>query len=89
MKEEKTMKVITEDNEEKEYKILCAFKLPSTNKNYIVYTDETRNEKGEIEVFASIYYPDDDTRLDEVKTQEEWDAIQAVLDNLHEGDKNE
>ncbi len=87
MKEEKIMKIITTDGKEKEYKILCAFTLPSTGKNYIVYTEDKKNNKGETEVYASIYYPDDDTRLDDVKTKEEWDAINAVLEDIQGGEE--
>lgn len=87
MDDEKKLKIITKDGEEKEYRIVCAFKLPITNKNYVIYTDDKMNDNDETEVYAAIYYPDDDTKLDEVKSKEEWDAIETVINALQEGDE--
>lgn len=83
--EDKKMKIITDDGKEIEYRILCAFYLSSTQKNYVVYTDDKEDKDGNIEVYASIYYPDDDTKLDEVKTKEEWDAIESILNDMQNG----
>ena len=54
-----------------------------TNKYYIVYTDNTY-ENDKINLFASIYYPNDNTKLEEIKTQEEWNEIESRLGELYE-----
>jgi uncharacterized protein YrzB (UPF0473 family) len=89
MEDNKAMKIIDENGNEQVYRIICAFNLPETGKNYVVYTDDKKNKKGETEVYASIYYPDDDTKLDAVKTEEEWEAIEAVINSLQGGNLNE
>ncbi len=85
MDDKKILKVIGENNETIEYEIILAFKWSKTNKNYVVYTDNTTNDNGNLNVYASIYYPDDDTKLDPIETDEEWNQIEERLDNLHQG----
>lgn len=82
MKEKKMLKLIDKDGKETEYEILSAFQLAKTGKNYVIYTDNTNDEQGKLNIFASIYYPDDDSRLDSIETKEEWDAIESVLSSL-------
>ena len=52
------------------------------NKNYIVYTDNTNDENGSLNVFAAIYYPYDSNKLDPIETDEEWDEIDRRLKEL-------
>ena len=85
MEDKKIMKVIDEDGKELEFEIIMAFKWTKTNKNYIVYTDNKTNVNGELNIYACIYYPNDDSRLDEVKTDEEWDMIDKKLKELTKG----
>ncbi len=82
MDNKKILKLIDENGNEIEYEILLAFKWMKTNKNYIVYTDNTKDEEGNINVFAAIYYPNDSTRLNPIETDEEWDEIDIRLKNL-------
>ena len=82
MDNKKILKLIDESGNEIEYEILLAFKWMKTNKNYIVYTDNTKDEEGNINVFAAIYYPNDSTRLDPIETDEEWDEIDIRLKRL-------
>ena len=78
----KKLKLTDKNGNEQEYEILLAFKLPKTEKNYVVYTDNTKDESGSLNIYASIYYPDDDTRLDSIETEEEWNAIECMLKTL-------
>lgn len=82
MNEKKTLKLIDKDGREIEYEILLAFKWAKTNKNYIVYTDNTNDENGNLNIFAAIYYPQDDSKLDAIETDEEWDEIEKRLIGL-------
>ena len=47
--------MIDESGQEREYDVLFTFESEETNKNYIVYTDNTKDETGNVEVYASIY----------------------------------
>ena len=85
MDEKKILKLIDENGIETEYEILIAFKCTKTNKNYIVYTDNTKDENGNLNVFAAIYYPHDSTKLDPIELDEEWDEIDRRLMKLQQG----
>lgn len=82
MEEKKILKLTDENGKEIEYEILIAFKWTKTNKNYIVYTDNTNDENGSLNVFAAIYYPYDSNKLDPIETDEEWDEIDRRLKEL-------
>ena len=73
------------DNEgnEKNCKILYTFDLTETNKNYIVYTDETLDETGRYRTYASTYDPNSDlSDLGPIETEKEWKIIEGILSNL-------
>lgn len=78
----KKLKITDKNGDELEYEILLAFELPKTEKNYIVYTDNTKDEYGNLNIYASIYYPNDDTRLDSIETEEEWNVVESMLKTL-------
>lgn len=82
MEEKKILKLTDENGKEIEYEILIAFKSTKTNKNYIVYTDNTNDGNGILNVFAAIYYPYDSNKLDPIETDEEWDEIDRRLKEL-------
>ena len=79
MEKEQTFKIVKEDGTTLVYRIIMAFKWLKTNKNYLVYTDDTLDENGNLNIYASIYYLDDDTKLDPVETEEEWNEIDNRL----------
>lgn len=67
------------------YDVLFTFESEETNKNYIVYTDNTKDETGNIEVYASIYDPEDPhSKLEAITTEKEWKVIETILDTLQE-----
>mgnify|MGYP003296401041 CR=1 FL=1 len=82
MNDKKLIKIIDDFGNETEYEILITFKWTKTNKNYIIYTDNTSDENGNLNIFASIYYPQDDTKLDAIETDEEWNEIEKRLRDL-------
>ena len=81
--EDKYLNITDIDGNILEYEIILAFFWSKTNKYYIVYTDNTY-ENDKINLFASIYYPNDNTKLEEIKTQEEWNEIESRLGELYE-----
>lgn len=86
MNEKKTFKIIDDFGKESEYEILIVFKWTKTNKNYLVYTDNTNDENGNLNILAAIYYPQDDSKLDAIETDEEWDEVERRLRDLqHQG----
>ena len=89
MKEEKiTFKITDENGVDTEYEVLLTFESNETNKNYMLYTDNTVDEEGNIKVYASIYEPKEDGTIDEnttlkpVETDNEWKIIETILEEL-------
>lgn len=89
MKEEKiTFKLTDENGVDTEYEVLLTFESNETNKNYMLYTDNTVDEEGNVKVYASIYEPnadgsiDPNTTLKPVESDSEWKIIETILDEL-------
>ena len=81
--------MLDENGNEVVYDVLFTFESEETNKNYIVYTDNTRDEEGNVEVYASIYDPEDpNSKLEAIKTDKEWKVIETILDTLQEEIRN-
>lgn len=77
--------MIDENGQEKEYDVLFTFESEETNKNYIAYTDNTIDETGNVEVYASIYNPEDpQTKLEPIESEKEWKVIETILETLQE-----
>lgn len=81
MEDDNKMIVTDEEGNTKEYEVLLSFKWYQTSKNYIVYTDNTKNEEDELNVYASIYDPEDLTKLDPIETEDEWQEIEFQLED--------
>lgn len=83
--ENNTFKVINKDGEEITCDILFTFDSDETKKSYIVYTDNSKDEAGNIQVFASIYDPKmENPKLDPIETDQEWKIIETILNTLQE-----
>ncbi len=69
----------------KEYEILMTLKMEETNKNYIIYTDNTSDLDGILNIYASIYNIENN-KLEDIKTDREWDIIHELLErNMNKG----
>lgn len=80
-----TFSMLDENGKEVVYDVLFTFESEETGKNYIVYTDNHKDETGNIEVYASIYYPNDpQSKLEAIETEKEWKVIETILETLQE-----
>ena len=80
MAEKAIMTVVNENNEIMDVDVLFTFKNTAINRCYIVYTENTLDENGDTEVFASIFDPDDKTlTLYPIETEEEWALLESKL----------
>lgn len=81
--------MIDQDGNEVEYDVLFTFESDETKKHYIAYTDNTKDENGNIQVYASTYDPEDpETKLEAITTDKEWKVIETILETLQEEIKN-
>ncbi len=80
MADRAVMTVINENNEIMDVDVLFTFKNTATNVCYIVYTENTLDENGDTEVFASIFDPDDKTlTLHPIESEMEWALLESKL----------
>lgn len=79
---------ISEDGKKVDCDILFTFDLKSTGKNYIIFTDNTTDESGNIRTYAKTYTPGVETcDLGEIETEEEWKMIEGILSTLTKNNK--
>ncbi len=84
-KMENTFKIINDNGEEVMCDVLFTFDSEETKKSYIVYTDNSKDAEGNVQVFASIYDPNqEDQKLEPIKTEQEWKVIETILNTLQE-----
>ena len=77
--------IIDPEGVEKTYDVLFTFDNEETKKSYIIYTDNTLDSNGNVEVYASIYDPKDPhSKLEEIKTDKEWKIIETILTSIEE-----
>ena len=90
MEDKNTFTVINEEGKEVVCNVLFTFDSDETKKSYIVYTDNTKDKQGNIQVYASIYDPkqEDNMELLPIETDKEWKVIETILDSLQEEIKN-
>lgn len=80
MSDRAIMTAIGESGEIIDCDVLFTFKNTALNRCYIVYTENTTDENGDTEVFASIFDPDDKTlTLHPIETEEEWALLESKL----------
>ena len=83
MEERMTFKAVNSEGKEVECEVLFTFESDETKKNYIVYTDNTTDDGGNVKVYASIYNPDKpETELMPIETESEWKIIETILEEI-------
>ena len=86
--EKMVFKVVNEDGKEVECEALFTFESEETKKQYVVYTDNSKDKDGNIRVFASIYkITDKGKELLPIKTNKEWKVIETILESIQEESK--
>ena len=83
-KESRVFTLTGEDGREVEYEVIFTF-TSEAGKDYVVYTDRKRPENGKLRVLASTFNAEDDTVLDPVESDQEWDMIWSMLQEMIHG----
>ena len=87
--EKNTFEVVNDDGTKVVCHILFTFDSDETGKSYIVYTDDSKDSEGNVQVYASIFNPDDpNTKLEPIESEKEWKVIETILETLQEEAKN-
>lgn len=63
--------------------VLFTFDSEETGKSYIAYTDNSVDEKGNVQVFAATYDPEDEAKkLMAIESEKEWQVIEIILEEI-------
>ena len=83
--------IINEKGKEVEYEVLFTFESDETERNYIVYTDNKKDKKGNTKVYASIYKEDKDgkTEMLPIESEKEWKVIETILESIQNDGKKD
>ena len=88
MNNENKFKVVDKEGNETTFEILFTFESDETKKNYMVYTDNTKDDEGNTRVYDSIFEPDKEPlELFPIKTEREWKIIETILLSIEEESK--
>ncbi len=84
MKENK-FTLIDDNGVETTYDVLFTYESEETKKHYIAYTDNSLDETGNIQVYASIFDPTNpNSRLEQIESEKEWKVVETILETLQE-----
>ena len=83
MENKETITVISQTGEEKIVEVLVAFKFKDTEQQYIVYTQNEKDENNNVTVYVSkIVEEDGVSRLAGIQDDDEWTRVKEVLREL-------
>ena len=78
------IKLINDKGEECLFDPLFTFDSDETKKSYIVYTDNTKDELGNLKVYANTYDPYSDSGdLGDIETEEEYNTIEQIFASVN------
>jgi uncharacterized protein YrzB (UPF0473 family) len=81
--EKQMMSIVAQDGSIEEVEVIIAFKFKDTNKEYVIYTKNEKDEKGLITVYVSyVDRSEGETKLYGVDDEAEWNKIKDVLREL-------
>ena len=85
--EKHTIKIIDENGQEKVVDIVAFFTLKSNRKKYLIYTENKKDEKGNVEIYTSELTENDKGAIILAGVEDEmvWNDIKQVLVNISKG----
>ena len=78
----KKISTILPNGKKQEFDVIFTFKNENTEKDYIVYTDNSIDQENKLRIYASIYDPLTLEFLGNPETSEEWNEIYRLLDKI-------
>ena len=81
--EKKIMSIVAEDGSIEEVEVILAFEFKDTNKEYVIYTKNEKDENENITVYVSnVDRSSGNPKLMGVDDEEEWNRVKDVLREL-------
>ena len=83
MNTQKKISTILSNGTKVEYSVILTFKSNLTNKNYVIYTDNTYDQNKKLRLYAGTYDPSQQVPyLGEPTSKEEWTEITNIINNV-------
>lgn len=90
MEEKNIFTVLDENGKEVTCEVLFTFDSEETKKSYMVYTDNTTDDDGNVRVYASTFDPNsENTELKPIETEREWKIVETILESIQEENNNQ
>ena len=81
--EKKMMSIVAEDGSVEEVEVILAFEFKDTQKEYVIYTKNERDENDNVTVYVSnVDRSSGEPKLLGVEDEEEWNRVKDVLREL-------
>ena len=88
MREKQKFIVLDDKGKQIECEPLFTFESEETKKNYVVYTDNSKDKDGNVRLFASINERNKKcNKLLPIKSEKEWKIIETILESIQEETK--
>ncbi len=88
MNEKQKFVILDDKGKEIECEPLFTFESEETKKQYVVYTDNSKDKNGNVRVFASIYnVSEKGNELLPIKSEKEWKIIETIIESIQEETK--
>ena len=79
---------IVENGVEINCDVISVFRDENNDRNYIIYTDGTKDENDELEVYASRYMEKDNKYiLQPIENESEWNLIDNMMESKFKGNE--
>ena len=90
MEEKTNFTVLDDKGNEVTCEVLFTFDSEETKKSYMVYTDNTTDDEGNVKVYASIFDPNaEKTELIPIESDREWKIVETILDTIQEDNRKD
>jgi uncharacterized protein YrzB (UPF0473 family) len=80
MEDKKMLTIVDENGNETQVEVLIAFGIEATQKEYVIYTMNEKDENGNITIYASALKDVEGVKeLGNIETEEEWEKIKEII----------
>jgi uncharacterized protein YrzB (UPF0473 family) len=81
--DKKVMSIVAEDGSVEEVEVILAFEFKDTNKEYVIYTKNEKDENDNVTVYVSnVDRSSGEPKLLGVDDEKEWNRVKDVLREL-------
>ncbi len=87
MEELKSITLYDEEGNEVLCDVLMTYLCEKNETNYVFYTDNSKDEDGNLNLYASRYIgvEDGNVQLEDIESEEEWSLLDEVLEEAKKG----